>query len=97
MEIAAAGHHNILIVGPPGSGKTMAAKRMPTILPALTFEESMECTKIYSVGGMLKGLVQTRPFRSPHHTSSAVALIGGGTYPKGKSYERPYMCGIYNS
>lgn len=82
MEIAAAGHHNILIVGPPGSGKTMAAKRMPTILPALTFEESMECTKIYSVGGMLKGLIQTRPFRSPHHTSSAVALIGGGTYPK---------------
>lgn len=84
MEVAAAGHHNLLIIGPPGSGKTMAAKRMPTILPDLTFDESIESTKIYSVSNLLKqeGLLHTRPFRAPHHTASAASLIGGGTTPK---------------
>lgn len=84
MEVAAAGHHNLLIIGPPGSGKTMAAKRMPTILPDLTFNESIESTKIYSVSNLLKheGLLHTRPFRAPHHTASAASLIGGGTTPK---------------
>ncbi|HZJ98559.1 MAG TPA: YifB family Mg chelatase-like AAA ATPase [Tissierellaceae bacterium] len=84
LEIAAAGGHNVLIVGPPGSGKTMAVKRLPTILPDLTFEESIEVTKIYSVGGLLKtkDLIKERPFRSPHHTSSAISIIGGGRIPK---------------
>ena len=84
VEIAAAGMHNILLLGSPGSGKTMIARRIPTILPDLTFEESLEVTKIYSISGMLsnKGLIVKRPFRSPHHTSSRTSMAGGGTKPR---------------
>ncbi|WP_312811067.1 YifB family Mg chelatase-like AAA ATPase [Sedimentibacter sp.] len=83
VEIAAAGMHNILFLGSPGSGKTMIAQRIPTILPDLTFDESLEVTKIYSISGLLnnKGLIKKRPFRSPHHTSSRVAMAGGGSKP----------------
>lgn len=84
LEVAAAGFHNIIIIGPPGSGKTMAARRLPSILPRLTFEESVEATKIYSISSLLSSnsLIKERPFRAPHHTSSAVSLIGGGRTPK---------------
>lgn len=85
MEIAAAGAHNMLMSGPPGSGKTLIAKTMPSILPDLTMEEALELTKIYSVAGLLPAdvpLMASRPFRSPHHTASGVALVGGGTWPK---------------
>ena len=85
LEIAAAGGHNVLLVGPPGSGKSMLAKRLPSILPPLEQEEALEVTKIHSIMGMLpkeSPLVQTSPFRSPHHTVSAAALAGGGALPK---------------
>jgi len=84
LEVAAAGGHNVILVGPPGSGKTMLAKRLPTILPDLTLAEALETTKIHSVMGILHGqaIIATRPFRSPHHTISDAGLVGGGTVPK---------------
>ena len=85
LEIAAAGGHNLIFVGPPGSGKTMLARRLPGILPALDFTEALEVTRIHSVAGLLKNrgtLVRDRPFRSPHHSASGPSLVGGGSYPR---------------
>lgn len=85
LEVAAAGGHNLIMVGPPGSGKSMMAKRLPSILPPLTLSESLETTQIHSIAGKLGknvSLISQRPFRSPHHTISQVALVGGGTSPQ---------------
>jgi magnesium chelatase family protein len=85
LEIAAVGGHNLIFVGPPGSGKTMLAKRLPSILPPLNFEEALEVSQIYSVAGLLKNqgsLIQKRPFRSPHHSASGPSLVGGGSFPR---------------
>ena len=85
MEVAAAGGHNLIMIGPPGAGKTMVARRLPSILPPLTLEEALETTKIHSVAGKLSknmALISVRPFRSPHHTISDVALVGGGVFPQ---------------
>ena len=83
LQIAAAGRHNILFVGPPGAGKTMLAKRLPSIMPSMSFNEVLETSKIYSISGKLgnQSLITQRPFRGPHHTISQAGLVGGGSYP----------------
>src|SRR5439155_16659291 len=84
LEIAAAGGHNMMLVGPPGSGKSMAARRLPSIMPPLTLAEALDVTRVHSVAGLLGGepLVARRPFRAPHHTISSAGLVGGGTGPR---------------
>jgi magnesium chelatase family protein len=85
LEVAAAGGHNVLFIGPPGGGKTMMARRLPGILPPLDFDEALDCTSIHSVAGLIKpgcALISSRPFRAPHHTASEVAMVGGGPIPR---------------
>ena len=93
LEIAAAGNHNVLLIGSPGTGKTMLAQRMPSILPDLSFDEALEVTKIHSIAGLLpkdQPLILNRPFRSPHHTISSAGLSGGGSTPKPGELSLPH-------
>lgn len=95
VEIAVSGFHNLLMIGPPGAGKTMVARRIPGIMPALTFDEGLELTKIYSIAGLLSRgdpLIRERPFRSPHHTCSAQALAGGGRNPRPGDHTGTQRC-----